>query len=299
MPVSRLGELAALGTSVSWTCSALFFSAAGRRIGSLATNILRLGFAVIFLSLATLVLRGHLLPHDASAFTWRWLALSGFVGLVFGDLCQFRAFVVLGPRLTLLVVSLAPLFTAALGRVVLGEVLSLQQLAGMAVTIAGIALALTAHRNTVRSAAEGHWSWRGALLALGGAVGQAGALVLSKYGMRGYDPMASTQIRVIAALACFLVGFTIAGLWPRVVAGLRHSGGLRYTALGALFGPVIGVTLSLVAVVHAPAGVAASLMALAPLLILPVSAWRGEHVGWGGLAGAVLAVAGVALLVTG
>src|SRR5262245_41444250 len=111
MPSARLGELAAFATAVCWTGSALSFSAAGRRLGSLPTNLIRLPFALVLLAFAGLLLRGRALPLDASSSTWGWLALSGFIGLVAGDLCLFRAYVVLGPRLTLLVNATAPFFT--------------------------------------------------------------------------------------------------------------------------------------------------------------------------------------------
>ncbi len=299
MPTAHLGELAAFGTAVFWTGSALSFAAAGRRIGSVPTNLIRLVFALVFLMLANLAARGHALPFDAGAYTWGMLALSGFIGLVAGDLCLFRAFVLLGPRLTLLINASAPFFTAVLGWLVLGEVLSPRRMLGMLLTAGGIAVALAEHRGAVRAAADaGHWSVRGVLLALGGALGQAGGLVFSKLGMRGYSPLASTEIRVITALVCFALGFTVFGLWPRVRLALGHAGGVGFTALGAFCGPTAGVTLSLVAVAHAPAGVAASLMALSPLLVLPIVAARGERVGWGGVAGAVLAVGGVVLLVS-
>ena len=308
MPNARLGELAAFGTAVFWTGSALSFAAAGRRIGSVPTNLIRLVFALAFLMIGNAITRGRALPLDATGYTWGMLALSGFIGLVAGDLCLFRAFVLLGPRLTLLINASAPFFTAVLSWLVLGEVLSLRQMLGMVLTAGGIAVALAEHRGApsaegADSGADGsragRWSTRGVLLALGGAVGQAGGLVFSKLGMRGYPALASSEIRVITALVCFAVGFTVAGVWPRVRLALRHAGGLGFTALGAFCGPTAGVTLSLVAVAHAPAGVAASLMALSPLLVLPIVRLRGEVVGWGGVAGAVLAVGGVVLLVSG
>jgi drug/metabolite transporter (DMT)-like permease len=310
---SHLGELAAFATAVCWTGSALFFSAAGKRIGSLATNLIRFPIAIVFLATANLVARGRPLPLDATPANWGWLALSGFIGLVAGDLCLFRAYVVLGPRLTLLVNATAPFFTVLLGWRILGEVLTLRQLGGIAATGAGIAVALAAHRGAARArpapveaaAGEGfahrdgvdHWSLRGVLLALGGALGQAGGLVVGKLGMRGYPPLASTEIRVLTAGVCIALVFTALGLWPRVRLALRHPSGLAFTALGAFCGPTAGVTLALYAIAHAPTGVASSLMALSPLLVLPVVAWRGERVGWGGLVGAGLAVGGVVLLV--
>jgi len=286
-----------MGTAVCWTGSALSFASAGKRIGSVPTNLIRLVMALAFLALANAVARGVPLPVDASSYTWGYLALSGFIGLVFGDLCLFRAYVVLGPRLTLLINATAPFFTALLGWIVLSEHLSALQLLGMTLTFGGIALALADHRNAARAAGTPHWSLRGVLLALGGALGQAGGLVFSKLGMRGYPPLAATEIRVLAALGCFLVLFTVMRWWPGVFEALRHGSGLGFTALGAFFGPTAGVALSLVAVANAPAGVASSLMALSPLLVLPVVALRGERVGWGGVAGAIVAVAGVVLLV--
>lgn len=303
MPNSHLGELAALATAVCWTASALSFAAAGRRIGSVPTNLIRLVIALLFLLGANRVVRGQALPTDATPFTWGTLALSAVIGLVFGDLCLFRAFVVLGARLSLLIQSLAPFFTAFLSWLVLGELLTARQVAGMALTAGGVALALVEHRAIAPEAGQpepphaARVTGMGVLLGLGGALGQAGGLVFSKLGMRGYPALAATEIRVLTALVCFVVGFTAAGLWPRVVLALRHRGGLGFTALGAFFGPSAGVTLSLIAVAHAPAGVAASLIATSPLLVLPFAIWRGERLGWGGVCGAILAVAGVVLLV--
>jgi drug/metabolite transporter (DMT)-like permease len=69
------------------------------------------------------------------------------------------------------------------------------------------------------------------------------------------------------------------------------------TLVGGVFGPFLGVSLSLVALQHTAAGVAATIMALTPVLILPVSARiRRERITWRAAGGAVMAVAGCALL---
>ena len=93
------GQLAALGAAASWACTALAIEGGARRIGSLSVNLVRLVFGFAFLSLAGLLARGVLLPVDATAHNWAWLAVSGLVGFTFGDLCLYRAYVVLGPRL--------------------------------------------------------------------------------------------------------------------------------------------------------------------------------------------------------
>ncbi len=301
----HLGELAALGTACCWVGTALAFEAAGRRVGSLAVNLLRLVLALVPLGVVGWFWRGHPLPTDAPADAWLWLSVSGLVGFTFGDLCLFRAFVVLGSRLSTLMMSLAPPLAAAIGWLVLGEVLSGRDLVGMALTVAGVAWAVLERRRVAPPLRPGADPGtppparllRGVLLGLGGAVGQGGGLVLSKLGMGSYNPFAATQIRVLAGLAGYVVLFFALGWWGRTRAALADRQALGLTAVGAFFGPFLGVSLSLVAVQLVPAGVAASLMAVTPVLIIPVVVLLGrERVGVGGVLGALLAVAGVGVL---
>lgn len=135
--MSHAGELAALGTSLGFTLGPTFFSLAGRRVGSQVVNRIRLLGAAPLLVLLHFALTGAPLPaFDATR--WLWLALSGLVGLVAGDACLFRAFVLIGPRLTMLVYSLNPLIAALLARVLFGERLGPLQVLAMAVTLAGV-----------------------------------------------------------------------------------------------------------------------------------------------------------------
>jgi drug/metabolite transporter (DMT)-like permease len=150
---------------------------------------------------------------------------------------------------------------------------------------------------SVDAAAGTRPSLTGLALGFCGALGQAGGLVLSKLGMGGYDVIAATQVRVIAALAGYALLVAAVRGWPRVGEALRDRRGLAFAAVGAFFGPFLGVSLSLFAVRHTVAGVAASIMALQPVLIIPlVVLLHRERVGIGGVAGALVAVAGVALL---
>lgn len=293
----RLGELYALGTAGCWVCTAMFFSAAGARIGSLVVNFVRLAMGIGLL-IAVQAVRGMpLLPTELSSHAWLWLSVSGLIGFAFGDLCLFRAFVTLGPRLSTLIMSLAPLFTAVLGWLLLGEVLVPVDLAGMALTIAGVAWAV-ADRTPPRDPATATTvTTSGVLLALGGALGQGGGLVLSKLGMGDYDAFSANQIRVLAGTAGFAAIFTVTRWWPKVRAGLTDRTAMAFTGGGAFFGPFLGVSLSLLAVQHTDAGVAASIMAISPVLVIPVVVLvHKERVGIQGWLGALLAVAGVILL---
>jgi len=288
------GELAALATACCWATSALAFEAAGKRIGSLAVNFIRLIIALAALTAFEAIVRGHALPTDASQHAWLWLTISGLVGFAFGDLCLFRAFVVLGPRLSTLMMSLAPPLTAVMAWLFLGELLSGTKLLGMTLTVGGIVWAILARAPDDETKSR---SLAGVLLGFGGALGQAGGLVLSKYGMGDYDAFAATQIRIIAGVVGFASLFFIFGRWPYVRAAARNQAALGFTSIGAVFGPFLGVSLSLVAVKHTHAGVAASIMATTPIVIIPaVILLKKERVGLGGLVGAAVAVAGVAVL---
>ncbi len=295
-PFSHAGELAALGTACCWTATGLAFQAAGRRVGSLPVNLIRLVMAVFLLGAFTWITRGRFLPLDASPHAWIWLSLSGLVGFTIGDLCLFRAFVVVGARVSMLLMTLVPLITTVFGFLVMGELLSPKELIGMALTIAGVSSVVAERRRDANGQLE-RLPLNGVLLGLGGATGQALGLVLSKYGMGSYNAFAATQIRVLAGIVGFAVVFTLIGWWPRVRAALDDRRAMTATGIGAFFGPFLGVSLSLLAVQYTEAGVAATLMALTPVLIIPASIilYR-ERVAWPATVGAGVAVCGSALL---
>lgn len=296
---AHLGELAALGAALCWAMSSLAFTRAGRRLGTLPLNLIRLVLALGFAALVRGLLYGRPLPTDAGAEQWLWLGLSGLVGYFFGDLCQFRAFVEIGPRLTLLLMALAPPLTALIGFFALGERMTPLALVGMATTLAGVSWVLL-ERTGETAGASGPVRLRGVLLGLGGALGQAGGFVLSKRGLVGYDPLAGAQVRMIAGIACFAVLIAAVSAGPRLRAALADRGGLGQAALGALLGPFLGVSLALFALQRTSAGVAASLLSTAPIFIIPLAAVvEGERAGLRGALGAALAVAGVALLFAG
>jgi len=298
------GELAALATAVCWTMTALSFESAGRRVGSLAVNIIRLVLAVLLLSAFGAIVRGRPLPTDAGGHAWLWLAVSGWVGFCVGDLCLFRAFVLIGARLSMLLMALVPPMVAVISLVALGEKLSRHDLLGMALTVGGVAWVVSERRPATSGPAIGersgrgeHVGWAGILLGLGAALGQAAGLVLSKYAMGSYHPFAATQIRVLAGVAGFAVLFTLFGWWPRVRTALRNGPAMARITLGAVFGPFLGVSLSLLAVQKTQAGVASAIMSIVPVLIIgPSVLLLRERVSPRALGGAVIAVAGVMVL---
>ena len=295
--VENLGELAALATAALWALSSIFFARAGERVGSMVVNIVRLAMALLFLAALSWIRRGDPFPSDAPPGAWLWLSASGLVGFVFGDMCLFRAYLLIGARLSMLVMVAAPAFTALAGWILLGEILGDLEWLGMFLTGAGIVWAIAGRTPTSAVRRDPRDRRRGVLLALGGALGQAVGLVLSKEGMGAYNAFAATEIRVIAALGGWILVLTASGWWPRVRSAWRDGVGMAYIAAGALVGPFLGVSLSLLAVQHTRAGVAASIMATTPLLVIPLTRWlERESISASALGGAAVAVAGVVLL---
>lgn len=296
MNLPYYGESAALATAVCWAVTALAFESAGRRVGSLPVNLIRLLMGFAFLVPVMWWRRGIPLPTDATPEAWLWLGVSGLVGFAFGDLCLFRAFVLIGSRLSILLMSLVPPLTAMIGWLILRESLAPMEWLGMALTVGGVTWVVL-ERMPDTGAGSRRPSTVGVLLGIGGALGQAIGLVLSKFGMQDYDPFAANSIRVLAGIVGFAAIFSFTGGWSRFVQALRNPAAMQRTLVGGFFGPFLGVSLSLIAVQHIASGVAATIIAITPVLILPASIWwRKEAVSARAIFGALLAVAGTAVM---
>lgn len=294
-----LGELAALATSLCWSFTSTFFTLAGRLVGSVVVNRVRLLLAVLFLTLTHLILRLPL-PLHAEPWRWGWLALSGILGLALGDAFLFQAYIWIGPRLTMLLMSLAPVLGAVIAWFFLDEKLSAWQLAGIALTIAGIAWVIfdRAGAGSGRAHDRRH-HLLGLLCGLGAATGQALGLIAAKKGLAGNFPALSATLMRMVAAAAVLWAITLA--WGQARATLhtlqQHPRSWRYLLGGALFGPFLGVTLSLVAVQRTEVGIASTLMALPPVFLLPISrVVFAERIGRRAVSGTALAVIGVVIL---
>jgi len=291
------GELAALATAVFWTVTAMAFEVASRKIGSLAMNMVRLVLAFIFLSAFNLIARGLILPIDASQHAWVWLSVSGLIGFVFGDYFLFKAFAAISARIAMLIMTLVPPITAIIGWLILGESMSLLEVTGMVLTVSGIALALFSRKGEGnKKKVRLSYPVKGILFALGGAVGQAVGLVLSKYGMGDYNAFAATQIRIIAGLIGFAIIIIVLKKGYLINKAFKSRTGMISTGIGSVFGPFLGVSFSLLAVQYAATGVASTIMAIVPILIIPPAVmFFKQKVSWLEIIGAFISVGGVTL----
>lgn len=293
---SFIGEIAALGTSLSFSVGSTMFTNAGRRIGSLIVNRTRLIIASVFLSLAHWIVLGTFFPYHAPAENWFWLSLSGIVGLVLGDIFLFQAFVLVGPRISMLMMSLAPVIAAIQAWVFLHEALSGGQILGILITLSGIAWVVLEGNGMHRGDRD---YGRGILFGLGGAIGQATGFVLAKNGLGGnFSPISANLIRMLSAMiVLWAITFFQREAKLTIRTLFNDKKGVLFTIAGAFFGPFVGVSLSLFALQHIEVGVASTLTSLPPVFLLPISyIFLKERFGWGAVAGTLLAMIGVAIL---
>lgn len=302
-----VGEILSIGVAISWTATALFAEVASKRIGSLPLNVARMVFSLLLFVLTLWVILGVPYPRFADTSTWGWLLLSGVVGYVLGDYCLFQGYILIGSRFGQLFMTLSAPAAAITGRLLLGEQMRPLAIVGMCVTLAGIALSILS-KNDDTQAAGAHASpfrlklpLKGVLYACGAGICQGIGLVLSKGGMEAYHtaivtqgldgqlvpdgallpiplylslPFAATMIRTFIGLAGFLL---LLMLFSKDGAGqLRRAARDRKSMLCAFastfFGPFFGVSLSLLAAQYTSTGVAQTLFALTPILIIAPAA---------------------------
>lgn len=309
-----LGEVVSLVVALSWTATALCADIASHKLGAQPLNLIRMGLSLVFLSVFLVVATGSPLPIGADAGTWFWLALSGLVGYVFGDYCLFNSYIIFGSKFGQLFMTMAPPTAGIAGWLFLGERMSGYAWLAMAVTLLGIAMSILAKD----SADAGHrfrlrlkLPVRGILFGLGAGLGQGLGLVLSKVGLEAYTavlpadspegvvfalPFAGTFIRAVFGFMGFALLLACTHRMAQVGAGLANRRGMVFALLTTLFGPFMGVSLSLMAVQHTQAGIASTLMALTPVLIIvPYALVYKQKVKPMEVVGALVTVGGVAM----
>lgn len=294
-----LGELAALTTAFCWSFTSIFFTMASRQLGSVVVNRIRLIFAALFLSITHWLMLSSPLPLQAEPYRWFWLGLSGVVGLVLGDAFLFQMYVWIGPRLGMLMMSLVPVISTVLAWLFLGETLALNQLAGIGLAVGGVAWVVLEQSGSGNGQPHTRDYFKGILFGLGAAGGQALGLILAKKGLDGDFPaLSGNLIRMLNAVAVMWFFTIVSGQAKptlRRLVGQRRA--ITQVVGGAVTGPFIGVWMSLVAIQLTQIGVASTIMALPPVLLLPIGYFVfKERITGRAVMGTIIAMSGVAVL---
>lgn len=307
------GELISLAVAFSWTACAMFAEVASKRMGSLPFNVLRMLFSLLMLAAMMWYTTGVPYPVGTNTEVWIWMSLSGLVGYVLGDYCLFNSYILIGSRFGQLLMTLSAPAAAIAGWLIIGETMGILALAGMLITVTGISLSIFGKKQTNDNTTPASLPLKGILFGIGAGLGQGIGLVLSAKGIKCYEeqltlsgitsegiifliPFAATAMRAVTGLIGFSLWTTAIGQMSR----LRHAVTDRKAMLAAIgatiTGPFIGVSLSLMATQYTATGIAQTIMATTPVLILlPSYLFFKQHITIRETIGAVIAVAGVTL----
>lgn len=293
-----MGEIAAISAAFLWALSSLFFSFSGKQIGSSSLNRIRLTFAFFFLLITHTLVYGNPIPINASAEQWAWLGLSSIIGLVVGDLFLFQSFIMVGPRLGMLVMSISPVVSAVFAWIFLGEILSVLQISGIILTISGIALVILDHSNSPHPIYGDRHKWVGILFGVGAAIGQAVGLIFAKKGLpEEFPALSGVVIRVLVAFLAVWITAIFTKQFTKSFKQIKQFPKAFQSAIvGAMVGPFLGVWLSLIAVQFTKIGIASTLMALTPIFHLPIGRILKEKITKQAIIGTFIAVIGVAII---
>lgn len=306
--MTYIGELISIGVAFSWTATALLSEFGSKRLGNLTLNVLRMGLALVFSLVLFVVVTGNPLPPGASAEAAGWMLLSGVVGYVIGDFCLFQCYIIIGSRYGQLFMTLAPLAAALMAWITLGQQMTGMSILAMLITLAGIGISVLGRGEHHKVGLK--LPLNGVLFAIGAAMCQGIGLVLSKIGMDHYEATANMLDWLVPFSANFyrcvagIIGFTLLLYFRKGLDPLREAmhdkKGLTVATATTVFGPFVGVGFSLMAVQYTAAGIASTLMAMTPIIILLPSYWLfHQKITWRAVAGAVISVVGVSLFFLG
>ena len=306
--MTYIGELISIGVAFSWTATALLSEFGSKRLGNLTLNVLRMGLALVFSLVLFVVVTGNPLPPGASAEAAGWMLLSGVVGYVIGDFCLFQCYIIIGSRYGQLFMTLAPLAAALMAWITLGQQMTGMSILAMLITLAGIGISVLGRGEHHKVGLK--LPLNGVLFAIGAAMCQGIGLVLSKIGMDHYEATANMPDWLVPFSANFyrcvagIIGFTLLLYFRKGLDPLREAmhdkKGLAVATATTVFGPFVGVGFSLMAVQYTAAGIASTLMAMTPIIILLPSYWLfHQKIPWRAVAGAVISVVGVSLFFLG
>lgn len=293
--MSYIGEISAVATAFCWSVTSYAFTSATRKVGALQVNIDRMILASLILFTIVLVF-GFSLTLTFNQVSN--LILSGVLGLVLGDSFLFKSFQLIGARLGIIIMALVPALSTVLAYFFLDEVIANIGLLGMILTIAGILTVVLEKNNTKKNYLA--FNKLGIVYGFLGALGQASGLIFAKFAFEGgeLNGFSASFIRLFSAS---LIILPLAATFRRYKNPFRiypqNYSVTKSIFIGTVFGPVLGITLSLIAIEHAKVGIASTLMATMPVIMLPISGFYfKEKFGWKAIVGAMVAVIGTAII---
>jgi drug/metabolite transporter (DMT)-like permease len=301
--------LAALLTTVLWAVSAVCGARSARLVGGTEANFWRLVCATVLLGLWA-----HLFGQGLGGVSFPLFLLSGIVG-VGADVFLFQSYPLLGARLSLLIVQCGAALTGAVVEWLWrGARLTGWQIAASATILAGVALALAPGKHP---AAPRRQLRAGIAFSAAGAFGTGFGAVLSRQAYAAAGKAGQYISAPTAGYQRLVGGLMVSGVCLLAVAcrrrlapespvppdGLSRAGRWRrawpWVLATAVAGQTLGVSCYQWALSTTHTGLVLAIVSAASLVIIPLSSiMEGEKMTRRSICGAVIAVAGIIVLVT-
>jgi drug/metabolite transporter (DMT)-like permease len=294
-----LGQVACLGAALLWAIALTTFRRPIEIYGARRINLAKCSLAAVFQGVTILLLGQAGVLWNAPAKSLAFIVASGLVGLVLGDTALFGATARIGVHRTLLLQTLAPVFTAIVAATWQSERPTLTQAIGGVVILAGVALVVAPERRNrpLFPAVDDPGIGAGIALGVLAAAGQGVGIVLAKVGMQEVAVLPASFLRLaVAAAGLAVIGFFSA---PRVTApdSLPDSRTFARVLIATLLGAYVALFLMMAGVDLAPASVAAVLLSTGPVFSLVLEAVIERRLPTiRGVLGTLLAIIGVAVL---
>ena len=258
----------AILAAICWSIASLISADITRLIGGLVFNRLRLFFVSIMLIAYTTMINTWATVHLEYL---NIIVISGIIGIFLGDTLLFVALQKIGPRRNNILFSLAAPFTVLLNIFFLKEQMSLVNIIGCFVVFIGVVIAVAFGTN---KKLDHRWETVQGSIIVGISFGilaalcQAVGLIMMKPILDlGVDPIASAAIRT--SISCLMLSFTFFLKSENFTSPIPLNLSILFKSIiSGFLGMALGMSLLLIALQNADAGIVATLSSTSPIMIL-------------------------------
>jgi drug/metabolite transporter (DMT)-like permease len=208
---SFVGEIAALLAAAGFSVTSVCYTFAGRKVSSVTSIAMSLPISWLMLMAIHRITLEEFYPTNAAIERWFFLGASGILAFVVTSYFWLDAYQHIGPRLTMLIASFAPVLGAILAWIFLGQTLPPNSIIGIVVVILGIVW-VVAERGKARTNNLDLDVRRGVTYACLGTIAQGTAFVFASQGVAGgFPPVSATLIRITAGIIALWVFIAFQG----------------------------------------------------------------------------------------
>lgn len=293
-----LGQLLALVTATCWAQNSITYKYLGTYVGSDAVAHIRMWIALPAILLLTFFTEGMFFPTNLSLQTYLILFASGAIGYFITDMMMFYAYVYLGARETMVIMTLSPVATAIFSYFLFDEHLIASQILGILLTIAGVVVMVVFSMRHRIKGKDDKAKALGFLLAILGSILQSVSFLLAKFALDATGPVSSNLLRNIGGLLAFILyNFIIKRNAKQQFAAFKNPKFFLLLFFAAMIGPVLGMSSQMKAFTLAPVGIVTTITQITPIILLPVDKFIfHKKLTTSSIVGTFVSILGVAIL---